>query len=77
MISKKKHKDKEDVTIKSVFEKVLIELRNIEYCLEHYIKLAAKNEKIKFSRIVNNESSHLNQTYDLEKKMSNEADSDM
>ena len=35
-----RNKDKEGKTIKTIFEKVLSEFRNIENCLEHYIALA-------------------------------------
>ena len=36
--------EKEDA-VRSVFEKVINELRNIEYAIQYYIKLAEQNEK--------------------------------
>ena len=32
---------------------------NMTYCLEHYIAVATQNERKKFSRIVNNQSTHI------------------
>ena len=52
----KSGKEDEDKDIKTIFEKVLAEFRNIEYCLEHYINLAQGHQKEKFSAIVKNES---------------------
>ena len=42
-----------------MFEKVINELRNIEYALNYWIGISQKNKRKRFSRIQSNESIHL------------------
>ena len=45
--------------MKSVFEKVIHELRNIEHALNYFIAYAESNKRKRFSRIMSNESINL------------------
>ncbi len=57
MENKIKHaEDKDNVQMKTIFEKVINELRNIEYALNYFIALSERNKKKRFSRIESNES---------------------
>ena len=42
-----------------MFEKVINELRNIEYALNYWISISQKNKRKRFSRIQSNDSIHL------------------
>ena len=46
--------------IRSVFEKVIYEIRNIEYAISYYIDISEKNQQTKFSQIETNASMHIN-----------------
>ena len=49
----------------TIFEKVMDEVKNIENCIEHYIQVATKNQKVKFSAIDRNESQHIKESVRL------------
>ena len=48
-----------NVKLKTIFEKVINELQNIEYALNYFIGVSEKNKKKRFSRIESNDSIHL------------------
>ena len=50
--------EKEDA-VRTVFEKVINELRNIEYAVQYYVKIAEQNEKTRPSQIETNATLHL------------------
>ena len=54
---------KENHFARTTFEKVINELRNIEYVLNYFIGISNKNKKQRFSRIQSNDSLFLRQEY--------------
>lgn len=48
-----------DNEMKTIFEQVIDELRNIEYVLNYFIGISEKNKRKRFSRISSNESINL------------------
>ena len=54
-----KMKNVKDPKMKTIFEKVIYELQNIEYALNYFIFIGEKNKKKRFSRIESNDSIHL------------------
>ena len=42
--------------MKTIFEKVIEEIRNIEYALNYFISISAKNRRVKPTRIFSNEN---------------------
>ena len=48
-----------DSNLRTIFEKVINELLNIEYVLNYFISISEKNKKKKFSRIESNDSIHI------------------
>ena len=59
MMENKLKQIEKNVNLKTIFEKVINELRNIEYALNYFIGVSEKNKKKRFSRIESNDSIHL------------------
>ena len=55
MIEQKLMSVEENKNDKTIFEKALFELRNIEYCLNFFIDIAKRNTKTRASQIHGNE----------------------
>ena len=51
MMQQRHSQYKEDNPLRTVFEKVINELRNIEYALNYWISISQKNKRKRFSRI--------------------------
>ena len=49
--TKKKFEKKGNKQNLTVFEKVMNEIQNIEFCIEHYIQVAKSHANVKFSAI--------------------------
>ena len=44
----------EDGKVKTIFEKMLVDIRNIESCLNYFIEIGKEFAYVKFSRITQN-----------------------
>ena len=54
---------KEDNYARTTFEKVINELRNIEYVLNYFIGVSNRNKRLRFSRIQSNDTIHLRREF--------------